>query len=422
MNAFSSYGDTRDWLFGLRNNGSKYGIKRMQIFARAMGDPQLAYPVIHVAGTNGKGSVCAMLESIYRKAGFKTGLFSSPHLLHQGERVKINGVPMSDAELLAISNELLPITREISSRDNENHPTFFEWMTGIAFRWFHKQEVDIAIFETGLGGRLDSTNVLSPEISVITSIGMDHTEILGNSIEKIAFEKGGIIKEGKPVVLGKLPSKAKSVLKQIAKDRSCSLFMVEEEFSEQILPCTNLKGTVQRWNAATAQLTCGVLNNQFPVDENHIRSGLNSVQLLGRWTELSIEGRTVILDGAHNDDATKALSLNLETLVAETGQKPILVVGFTGSHERAKSMLPVILPFASKVIKVELSHDRGLKADSYGEELDFQNLEEIFPRPGACSIVPMNTPVVVTGSLYLVAEVLERLQGSVLVDQQKLQD
>ena len=422
MNAFSSYAKATNWLYGLRNSGSKYGIERMHKIAEALGSPQNAYPAIHVAGTNGKGSVCAMLESIYRIAGFRTGLFSSPHLLHQGERIKTNGMQMSEDELLTTINELLQVSQEIASADPEDHPTFFEWMTGIAFREFQKRKVDIAIFETGLGGRLDSTNVLSPNISVITSIGLDHTEILGDTFEKIAFEKGGIIKEGKPVVIGRVPQEAKSVLKELARERKSRLFSVDEEFSEATLPNTNLTGEIQRWNAATAKLTCEVLKDQFPVGERQVIEGLNSVQLLGRWSELQINGRKVILDGAHNEDATRALCQNLSSMFKQTGQKPVIVVGFTGSINRAKSFLPEIRPFAEKVIKVEPSHDRGLKVDSYGQDLESASVSEIFPRRGVCNVFPKESPVLVTGSLYLIAEVLEKLQGSGSQDQQLLQD
>jgi len=422
MESFESYAEARDWLYGLRNQGSKYGIERMKRFASALGNPENNYPVIHVAGTNGKGSVCAMLERVYRESGLKTGLFCSPHLVHQGERIKVGGVPMTEEELLSTTNTLLPIAAEISSQDRENHPTFFEWMTGIAFLHLNIHRVDIAIFETGLGGRLDSTNVISPKTSVITSIGWDHVEILGDSLEKIAAEKGGIIKPGQPVVIGKMEEAPKKVLREIAEANGSPLFAVEDHFQEETLPKTNLSGSIQRWNAATAKLVCQILRNDIPITHETIQKGLNSVELLGRWSETIVQGRSVILDGAHNEDATIALCENLERLIKIKGERPVIIVGFTGSRQRAEAFLPKIQNLASRIIKVEPSHIRGIRLDEFGPELEKGGIEEIFPNSQTCSLEPKDTPVVVTGSLYLVAEVLQRLQGTSSSDQQKLQD
>ena len=422
MRSFKSYIEARDWLYSLRNKGSQYGIERMQMFAQSMGHPQNTYSVIHVAGTNGKGSVCAMLESIFRSAGYKTGLFCSPHLLHQGERVKVNNSPMTEYDLLDATNALLPIAEKISENNENNHPTFFEWMTGIAFEHFHKAKVDLAIFETGLGGRLDSTNVVSPIVSVITSIGLDHVEILGDTHEKIAFEKGGIIKPKVPVVIGKVPDEAMEVFQSLAKERNSQLFSVEENFNESNLPKTNLAGKIQQWNAATARLTCQVLQENYPVCNDSISSGLQNTDMPGRWSKMEVNGRTIILDGAHNEDATDALCENLQTLINKTGKRPILVVGFTGSVHRANAFIPKVIPFAEIIIKVEPTHERGLYINSYGEGLAEGKLSNLFPVAQQCEIVPLDRPVVVTGSLYLVAEVMERIQGTSSTGQQKLQD
>ena len=167
----------------------------MAKFVKLLGNPHLGFPVIHVAGTNGKGSVCAMLDSIYRANGYKVGLFSSPHLIELGERIRINGENITEAEINQWVEQIKPIAQKMEEDESENHPTFFEFMTAIAFLNFQKQGVDLAIIETGLGGRLDSTNVVIPELSIITSISKDHCAILGDTLEKITGEKAGIIKK-----------------------------------------------------------------------------------------------------------------------------------------------------------------------------------------------------------------------------------
>lgn len=194
--------DLFEYLYSLRNQGSSYGIERMELLLQKIGREVLTFPVIHVAGTNGKGSTCAMLDSIYRANGYKVGLFSSPHLVDLGERVRVNGEILSHNKLLDHIQVLKPLAEEIDKEFPGMHPSFFEMMTAVAFCEFSAEKVDLVVLETGLGGRLDSTNVVHPEISVITTISLDHSHILGDTIEQIAYEKAGIIKKGCPVLTG----------------------------------------------------------------------------------------------------------------------------------------------------------------------------------------------------------------------------
>jgi dihydrofolate synthase/folylpolyglutamate synthase len=190
-----------------------------------IGNPEKSFLVIHVAGTNGKGSVCSMLDSIYRENKYKTGLFTSPHLIELGERVRVNGKMISNAEIESWVTWLRPKAKKVEEDYKMGHPTFFEFMTAIAFLHFKKQNVEIAIFETGLGGRLDSTNVVSPILSIITTISKDHCNILGNSFEEIASEKAGIIKENIPVLFGWLPTSAENVIVETAKKNGICHFL-----------------------------------------------------------------------------------------------------------------------------------------------------------------------------------------------------
>ena len=203
---------TLEFLYSLRNQGSKFGIERMQEFCKKLQNPQFSFPSIHLAGTNGKGSVCTMLDSIYRAHGYKVGLFTSPHLIELGERIRVNGKLLSFRQIEEWTDQLMPIFKTMKEKDPEMRPTFFELMTAIAFLEFKKQKVDLAIIETGLGGRLDSTNVLDPLISVITTVGYDHCEMLGDKLEQIASEKAGIITTVTPVVVGWLKQAARDVV------------------------------------------------------------------------------------------------------------------------------------------------------------------------------------------------------------------
>ena len=242
-----------DYLYALKNRGSKYGIERMRLLVDALGHPERAFPVIHVAGTNGKGSVCAMLEALYRGNGYKTGLFTSPHLVHLGERVQVNRKSLTNQEIVRYTEQLRPVAAKLGKDDPDLHPTFFEFVTAMAFLRFAAERVDIACIETGLGGRLDASNVVEPELSIITTISFDHTEMLGDTLAAIAGEKAGIIKPGKPVLMGRLPAEAETVVRRVAAERGCQLHVLTERFPEaSALPCTNLEGDFQRWNAGLA--------------------------------------------------------------------------------------------------------------------------------------------------------------------------
>ncbi|MEM7790729.1 MAG: Mur ligase family protein, partial [Verrucomicrobiota bacterium] len=323
-----SFASTQRYLFALKNRGSKYGIDRMRRFAQALGHPQRKFPSIHVAGTNGKGSVCAMLEALYRENGYRTGLYTSPHLVHLGERVQINREMLIDQAIIDMIQHLKPIAEAISAGDSDEHPSFFEFMTAAAFLRFAESKVDIALIETGLGGRLDATNVLDPELSIITSISLDHTELLGDAIDKIAREKGGIIKPGKPVLIGKLASEAEKAIRQIADERGSEVFSIKERFAKpEELPETNLAGSFQRWNAGVALYASEILSKRFPITTH---DGLQNVDWAGRWQRVEIKDRTLILDATHNPEGAEMLEENLQRLVGEIGKKPVIVAGTLG--------------------------------------------------------------------------------------------
>lgn len=426
-----TYEAVRHYLYGLKHRGAIYGIDRMRELVRHLGDPQQTYPVIHVAGTNGKGSTCAMLESIFRRAGKRTGMFTSPHLVHQGERVQVDRNILTRDEIVAYTQRLKPIAEAIERENEGHHPSFFEFMTGMAFLRFAEAKVDIGIIETGLGGRLDATNVLDPELSIITSISLDHTEILGDSLEAIAAEKAGIIKPGKPVVMGLLPIEAEKVIEKTCRERGCELVKVSDIFGEEDsnFPMTSLHGDYQRRNAATATLAARILGERFQIGEEQIHDGLVHVNWAGRWEQHSLNDRSIILDATHNPEGAVHLERNLEGFVREKGYKPVVLAGTLGLS-RARALIPVVCRYASEIHLLVPHQPRACSYDDLESEIPAtyrgrvheRTIQEVFPAPGVCSAGIPGETLVATGSIYLIGEIMEALYHEVPVGEQLLQD
>lgn len=407
-----SYSDTLDYLYALKNRGSKYGIDRMRLLVEALEQPQKKFPLIHVAGTNGKGSVCAMLEALYRANGYKTGFFSSPHLVHLGERAQVNRQILSEEAITRYVVQLKPVAAELGKDDPDLHPTFFEFIAAMAFLRFAEESVDIACIETGLGGRLDATNVVEPELSIITTISLDHTEMLGDTLAAIAGEKAGIIKPGKPVLMGRLPVEAEAVIRQVAQERGSRLYELADRFPDDAsLPQTNLAGDFQRCNAALAVYATEILVEHFPVKST---DALSQVDWAGRWQTLELSGRKLILDASHNPEGVQALDKNLDELVKDKGRQPIIIAGTLG-EDRARSLMEVVERHASEIHLVVPNQDRATSQEfmksCLSREATYAELEAIFPTPGSCTLGQRGDTIVLTGSIYLIGEALERMQG-----------
>ncbi|MEO7412462.1 MAG: folylpolyglutamate synthase/dihydrofolate synthase family protein [Opitutaceae bacterium] len=414
----SDYAAAIEYLYALKPTGAKFGVDRMAPFAAALGDPQQRIPFIHVAGTNGKGSVAAMLDSILRAAGWRTGLFTSPHLVNLGERVQVQREPLTSQEIVAYLRELRPVIDQLAKGNLDDRPSFFEIITAMAFLQFTRKNCDIAVLEVGLGGQLDATNIVVPEVSVITSIGRDHEEFLGEALEKIAVAKAGIIKTGRPVVVGRLPEEAECVIREIASAKNAPVISVVEEFGEDIAkyPQTSLEGDYQQWNAATATLAARALPPKWRITEEAIARGLRQVDWPGRWQRIRLGGRLAILDASHNAEGAQVLESNLSRLVEELGRRPVVITGVLGLN-RAQPLIDVICRHAQEIHFVVPDQPRActhaeltaLVPGDFTGRVVRAAIDELFPAADVCTAGTANDVVVVTGSIYLLGEVLSRL-------------
>jgi dihydrofolate synthase/folylpolyglutamate synthase len=428
----AGYPAVQDYLFGLKTAGVKFGVDRMRILTDLLGHPEKAVPCIHVAGTNGKGSVSAMLESILRVTGHRTGLYTSPHLVRLGERVQVNRGILSEEEIIAYVGELKPLSERIAAEGGpDDRPTFFEFMTAMAFLQFARKACTFSVIEVGLGGRLDATNIVEPEVSVITSIGADHCEMLGYTLEAIAGEKAGIIKPGRPVVIGRLPPSAEAAVRAVAAVQGSKVVSVRDEYGEDVAryPRPNLEGDYQRWNAATAALAARLLPPRFGVSEKSIQAGLRTVDWPGRWQRTELGGRLAILDSSHNPEGAEVLDANLSRLHLETGRHPVAIVGALGAA-RAGPLLEVLSRHCRELYLVVPHQSRAsshaelesLVPPSFQGRVLRSTVEELFPTPESCTAGSPDDVIVVTGSIYLLGEILTRLEPERGPGEGRLQD
>jgi len=427
----TEYEAVQDYLFGLKAQGPRMGIDRMRALVAEIGHPERALPMIHLTGTNGKGSTAAMLEAILREAGWRTGLYTSPHLVRLGERVQVDRRLLSEQELVDYCRELGPAAERIAARAPEDHPSFFEFMTAMAFLQFQRRGCDVGIIEVGMGGEFDATNVILPEVSVITTISLDHCEILGDTLEKIAATKSGIIKAGRPVVIGLLDPVSEAIIRGKAAALGAPVLSVREHYGETLeaLPRTNLEGDYQRLNAATATLVCQALGPRWKLTPELISRGLQKVSWPGRWQQTRLGGRLLVLDASHNPEGAGVLEQNLAELVRREGRAPVVVTGVLGAA-RAKPLLEVLCRHAKELHLVRPKQARActfeelesLLPGTFKGPVHRSEVEKLFPGPGLCTAGKSDDILLVTGSIYLLGEVLSRLEPERGGNEGRLQD
>ncbi len=398
------YAAAIEFLYGLQLFGANFGLERAHKLAALAGNPQEKPRFIHVAGTNGKGSTCAMLESIYRAAGLRVGLFTSPHLVSFRERIQINRCLISETDVARLAAELQESLKEFSP---EQHPTMFEVVTVMALKYFAEQKCDLIIWETGLGGRLDATNIVAPLASVITNIAFDHTQWLGDTLEKIAAEKAGIIKPGVPVVTAATQSEVLAVIEQVANSLNTSLTRAVSSSVFHLPSSLPLSGEHQKQNAALALDTVAVLQKQIPVSEEKIHEGLASVTWSGRLQRIERGEQKFLLDGAHNVAGVEALRAAL------AGGTPFtFILGFLGDKDW-RLMCTTLAPLAATIFTVPVASERTAAATEVAEIFRQSNpAAKVFACGSlreALAQAAAEKFIVITGSLYLVGEALALL-------------
>lgn len=383
----------------------KLGLENIRTLLTALGDPQNKYLKVQVAGTNGKGSVCAFLNSICQEARIKTGLYTSPHLISITERIRINGVDISEDEFARISTYVRE-TAERLLREGAlaYRPTFFEQVTAIALAAFAEAGVEVAILETGLGGRLDATTAADAEIAAITRIDLDHQEYLGETIEEIAAEKAAIIHTGSKAVVGKQRPDVMGVIL----DR-CAEFGVEPLLSEThslpvVFPPLGLAGRHQIENAEVAFMLAELLQKHFSITAGHIASGLSKARHPGR---LEYQGR-YLFDGAHNIGGANALA----AYVGEFETRPITMIFGAMRDKDISEIAKILFPIAGNIILTRPNNSRAMTADEIAEFIPAEfDRARCFMTPSvdaalakAVEIAGAESIILITGSLYLVGE------------------
>jgi dihydrofolate synthase / folylpolyglutamate synthase len=413
-----TYAEAVQYLYELRLVGMKLGLENTRRLAAAAGDPQRKLRFIHVAGTNGKGSTCAMLESIYRTAGLRVGLFTSPHLVGFSERIQVNRCAISHEDVSRLTAQIRAI---IDSLDSQCRPTFFEAVTVMALRYFAEQKCDLVVWETGLGGRLDATNIVTPLASVITNVQLDHQNWLGNTIAAIAAEKAGIIKPGVPVITTADDPDALAVIEETARRLGAPLTRapgLEEGFE------TSLLGEHQKTNAALAVAVARALAAEIPAPDAVIREGLKATKWAGRMQVAEQPGgRVILLDGAHNPAGARTVAATLRGRFA--GRKPALVLGAMCDKDCA-GICEILAPLAARVFISPVPSERGADPQLLANLCRQANPAApvtICSSIGDAVAQSAGEPfVVVTGSMHLVGDAMVALGLAPSSDEAALND
>lgn len=427
-----TYAEALKYIYNLNKYGIKLGLKNITLLLSLLGNPHQKLNMIHIGGTNGKGSTASIIASILQSEGFKVGLYTSPHLVDFTERMKINYKAITKKRVCELLERIKPYIDKVARTPGYNHPTFFEVITSMAFLYFFEKKVDFLVLEVGLGGRLDATNICQPLISVITHIDFDHMDKLGNSLEEIAQEKGGIIKPGGVVISSNQYKEVYKVIKDIADKKKSHLFTVGKEVNYKIIESDlngvmfNLKGIYniyynlhtpllgkhQAENASTAIMAIEALKIRgINISEKAIREGLRKVKWEGRL-EIIQKNPTLILDGAHNLSGVKIVRNALKEIFSYN--KLILVLAIFADKEYRK-MIKAIAPLADLIITTKAQNPRATPPKIIAQEAALYInsdkikiiIKEDIPEAINCALsnAKKNDLICITGSLYTVGEV-----------------
>jgi dihydrofolate synthase / folylpolyglutamate synthase len=424
-----SYQETIDYLFALQKHGIKLALSNSVLLMEIMGSPHRKFKAVHVAGTNGKGSTSVFLASMLMAAGYRVGLYTSPHLVSFTERIRINTVPIPEARVVGLAKQVREGYDRLNATERSGpvSPTFFEVTTAIAFTYFAEEGVDIAVIEVGMGGRLDSTNVITPVVSVITNIDLEHTEFLGNTLEQIAAEKAGIIKPGVPVITGAVQHEVLAVIEREARARDSPVYRLSKDF----LPVNIAAGPNRRFDyrgiktsyealtidmvgryqvdnacLALAALEC-LRDSGVTVDEPAVRSGLGRARWEGRM-ELVSRRPDVYLDGAHNPASAQKLAAAVRELTPAY-RKLVLVIGILGDKD-FRGIIGPLVPLADRVVVTKPQYSRALDVPTLTAEVRKLHSSVLAAETVGDAIAlatqgaSADDLILVTGSLYVVGD------------------
>lgn len=401
------------YLHSLQQFGFQPGLASTRRLAALVGNPHDRLAFIHVAGTNGKGSVCALLESVYRTSGRRVGLFTSPHLIRFGERIQINRSLLPESELARLTATLRSALEAENARTPGDPltPTFFEFTTVLALLWFAEQGVDLVIWETGLGGRWDATNIVTPLASVITNIALDHQRILGATTAAIAAEKAGIIKPDVPVLTATDDFDARAVIEFRARELAVPCVMIGPSEVANFRHALGLSGAHQRVNGALAAATVRLLRAWLPVSDEALAAGLATVQWAGRLQQIQRGSQTFLLDGAHNRAGIAALQKALPEHFP--GTPPTLILGMLEDKDWAE-MAAALVPLCRRVLTAPVASPRSVSAEALRDACRTATVARPVKAVGSVAeALKQSAPdsrVVITGSLYFIGEALALLE------------
>ena len=425
----ATYTEALDYIYDLTKYGIKLGLNNIKYLLFLLGDPHKKIKIIHVAGTNGKGSTASFISSILQSDGYKVGLYTSPHLVDFTERININNKQINRKKVSELLERIKPFIEKVAQTPSYGHPTFFEVITSLAFLYFFEEQVDFLVLEVGLGGRLDATNVCEPLISVITHIDYDHMDKLGNSLEEIAREKGGIIKPERIVISSKQYREAQNEIKRIADEKNSLIYSSGKEINYEIVK-SDIKGVVfdlegiyhnfknlhtpllgrhQADNATTAIAAVEALKiSGIDISQKAIRAGLEKVKWTGRL-EVIQNNPTLLLDGAHNPNGVKIMLQALEEIFSY--QRLILVLGIFTDKDY-KKMIQILAPNADLIIATKAKTPRAAPPQTIVKEAaQYINENKIMVTkniPQAINCALSNSKeddlICITGSLYTVGE------------------
>jgi len=416
-------------LYGLERFGMKLGLANITELLGRIGDPHLKFPAVHVTGSNGKGSVCAFIDSILREAGYNAGLYTSPHLIRFNERIRVGGREIPDSDVAKLYEFVKPHAAAMTGEQKAKQPTFFEITTAIAFQYFMEKNVDIAVTEVGMGGGMDATNVVRPESCVLTRISLEHTEHLGRTIRRIAGEKSGILKPGVPAVT--LDQEALSTVEERAKELACPLTVVGREVKYErtggalagqsidwagkstIRVSTIMLGAHQAENAALALAAVESLESRgWRIGEDAKRAGIAKMRWPARF-QLVRRTPPVVIDGAHNPGGARCLRDSLQEYMP--GKRVVLAMGMLADKDLV-AYAETLAPLSAHVIATRPKSERASAPEEIAtafKKLDVSS-EVIEDVPAAIrrglDLASKDRPLLVTGSLYLAGEALQHFQ------------